>query len=228
MKYHVSFDLDFKRNPYKGRYIAIEGIDGSGKTFQTEKVAEYFQKIGKTVVTAREPRKEEGVLGELIQKILRGQVKMSPIAMQYIFTADRILNQEEIVLPALKAGKIVISDRSFWSIIPYALPDMGANFSKSSTNFMLIAQGLLSMYHQSVVPDTVFYLDVSVNTAMQRLSHKKAEKEIYEKREKVEKHFKGYNWLLKHFPKEFISINGEKESEIVTAKIIKKLKAIKT
>src|SRR4051812_38840306 len=101
MKYHVEFDIDFKRNPYKGVYIALEGIDGSGKTIQTEKLVEYLRSTGRDVVTTREPRKEEGILSGLIHAILFGKIKMSPVALQYLFTADRILNQEETVIPAL-------------------------------------------------------------------------------------------------------------------------------
>lgn len=224
MKYHVEFDLDFKRNPYKGKYIGIEGIDGSGKTAQVERLVEYYKSIGKEVEHVREPRKEEGLLSKMIQDILRGNIKISPVALQFLFTADRVMNQEENVIPALKAGKILLSDRSFWSIIPYALPDIGANFTKASTNYMLIAQGLLSMYHQTIVPDKIFYLDVSVDTSVKRLSTKSAENEIYEKREKIERHYKGYHWLLENYPKEFQIIDGEQAEEKVTQDLIKALK----
>ena len=62
MKYHIEFDLDFKRNPYKGLYIAIEGIDGSGKTTQVGKLAEYFEKQGREVLKTHEPTENKEVL----------------------------------------------------------------------------------------------------------------------------------------------------------------------
>jgi dTMP kinase len=227
MKYHVAFDLDFKRNPYKGSYIAIEGVDGSGKTAQVDHLVEYFEKKGKKVVRVREPRKTEGILAPMIQDLLLGKIEMSPVAMQYIFTADRILNQIENVIPALKAGKILISDRSFWSIVPNALPDIGLNFTKKSIDYMLTAQGLLSMYHQTIVPERIFFLDVSVNTSVKRLSKKtEVENEIYEKREKIENHYRGYHWLLKHFSKEFTVIDGEQSEEKVTDDLLKSLRKI--
>ena len=70
MKYHIEFDINFKRNEFPGKYIAIEGIDGSGKSTQIEKLFEYFKSQGKEVIKTREPRKDEGLIGELIQKIL--------------------------------------------------------------------------------------------------------------------------------------------------------------
>lgn len=222
-KYHVEFDIDFKRNPYKGTYIAIEGIDGSGKTAQAERLAKHFLKLGKKTVKVREPRKEEGVVGDLIQKILLGKIKISPVALQFLFTADRILNQDETVIPALKSGECVVSDRSFWSTIPYALSDIGEDFSRDSANQLLVAHALLSMYHRTIVPDVIFYLNVSVDTAMKRISGKSEEREIYEKREKIEKHFMGYNWLLKQFPKEFTVIDGEQKIDDVAADVIKHL-----
>ena len=44
MKYKVNFELDLKRNPYKGKYIVIEGIDGCGKTTQVQRLEKYFKK----------------------------------------------------------------------------------------------------------------------------------------------------------------------------------------
>src|SRR3989338_1520735 len=114
MRYHLEFDIDLRRNEEKGLYIALEGIDGSGKTTQAQKLKKYFESKGKDVVTTREPRKE-GVIGELVHQILLGDRKFSPKAFQYLFTTDRVLNQEEIVLPALDRGAVVISDRTFWS-----------------------------------------------------------------------------------------------------------------
>lgn len=223
MPYHISLDLDFKRNPYKGTYIALEGIDGSGKTYQTDALEEYFRKEGKVVVIAREPRKDSGVLHEVIADVLLGNIKMSPLAMQYLFTADRINNQEEVIIPALKEGKIVIADRSFWSVIPYALSDLKLEFNEQNTNFLLLSQGILSSYPHIIVPDKIMFLNISVDTAMERLSKRPEAKEIYEKRSKIEKHYQGYQWLLHQFKKEFTIINAEYRPEEVTRELVRKL-----
>lgn len=220
MKYHISLDLDFKRNPYKGTYIALEGVDGSGKTYQTDALEAYFKKKGQDVLIAREPRKEGGPLSEVIMQVLTGEIKLPPLAIQYLFTTDRIMNQKEVILPALESGRTVIADRSFWSIIPYALSDLRLDFNEENTNFLLLSQGILSSYPHIVVPDKILFLDISVDIAMERLSKRTEVKEIYEKRSKIERHYKGYHWLIEHYPAEFSIIDGEQDKKDVTKQLI--------
>lgn len=223
MKYHVEFDIDFRRNLYKGLYVALEGIDGSGKTTQVERLVEHFKNNGREVVRTREPRKEEGIIGDLIQKILHGKTQIPPVAFQYLFSADREIHHEELVIPSLKAGKVVISDRCFWSAIPYGLLDRKSELDENTIEYMLAAQSILSMYHQFVVPDYTFYLDIPLDTAMQRIDKTNEVREIYEDKEKLNKTIKGYQWLLQEFPKEFIVVDAMKPVAGVTEEIIKKV-----
>lgn len=220
----MEFDIDFRRNPYKGVYVALEGIDGSGKTTQVESLARYFIDQGREVVRTREPRKEEGVIGDLIQKILLGKTKIPPVAFQYLFSADREIHHEELVIPSLREGKVVISDRCFWSAIPYGLLDRKSELDENTIEYVLVAQSVLSMYHQFIVPDYTFYLDIPLDTAMARIDKTNEVREIYEDKEKLEKTIKGYQWLLREFPKEFIVVDAMKPVAGVTEEIIKKLK----
>ncbi len=228
MKYHVEFDIDFKRNTSKGLYIVIEGIDGSGKTTQAEHLARYFEIQGKSVVVTGEPRKDKGIFGKLIQEILLSMKKIPSVAFQYLFSADRAVHQEEIIIPSLKEGKIVLSDRCFWSAVPYGIMDhmMGEGdheYSYEMGKVILTAQSILSMYHQFVLPDKTFYLDISLDTAMKRIQEGNKEKEIYEDREKLEKIMLGYQWLSKEFPKEITVVDGEKTVAEVSSEIISKI-----
>lgn len=223
MKYHIDFDIEFRRNPYKGQYIVLEGIDGSGKTTQIEKLYEYFTSKGKEVVRTREPRKDEGLIGELIQKILNGKTKVPSVAIQYLFSADRGMHHAELIEPALKSGKIVISDRCFWSAVPYGVLDIQEDFDDNTAKYILVSQSILSMYHQFIAPDKTIYLDVPVERAMDRLSKKPHEKEIYEETKKILKAKEGYDWLLREFPKEFTVINGARNVEEVFGEIIEEV-----
>lgn len=226
MKYHIDFEIDLRRNEGKGLYIALEGIDGSGKTTQAEKLADYFRSKGREVVQTREPRKE-GVVGDLVHQILKGEVKVPPKAFQYIFSADRVIHHEELILPTLEAGKIIISDRSFWSAVVYGILDKSEDYDYKEVNQLLIAQSILSMYHQFTVPDYTFYLDISVDSAMGRIEekHKNAPKEIYEEKNKIVKVRKGYEWLLSEFGEEITSVDGEKHIDEVTKELADILEA---
>lgn len=224
MKYHVELDIELKKNPYKGTYIALEGIDGSGKTTQVKKLAEYFRSKGKSVVVTREPRKN-GVIGDIVQKVLTGKLKMSSVALQYLFSTDRVLHHEEVIIPALKAGKVVISDRCFWSAIVYGILDRTrGKYDYESVEFLLIAHSLLSMYHQFIVPDYTFDLRISLETALARIREKDDIKEIYEDKEKLKKVISGYRWLSEKFNKEIIVVNGEGSVGEVTKRIVGRIK----
>ncbi len=224
MKYHVELDIELKKNLYKGLYIALEGIDGSGKTTQTSSLAEYFKSKGKTVVQTREPRKE-GLIGDIVQKVLTGKVKMLPVALQYLFSTDRVLHHEEVVIPALKQGKIVISDRCFWSAIVYGILDRtGGKYDFENVNFLLIVHSILSMYHQFTVPDYTFCLQISLATVLKRISRKDDVKEIYEDKDKLQKVIEGYEWLSKKFKNEITIVDGEGSVEKVTREIIERIK----
>lgn len=223
MKYHLDFDIDLKRNPYKGRYIAIEGIDGSGKTTQVEQLAKHFESLGKSVVKTREPRKE-GLIGDIVQKVLTGKLKMSSRALQYLFSTDRVLHHEDIIIPALRKGKVVVSDRCFWSAIVYGILDRGDKYDYKSADFLTVAHSILSMYHQFIVPDYTFYLKTSLETALSRISKKEDFKQIYEDKEKLKKLINGYNWLVKKFANEIAVVNAEESVGEVTKDIVKRIK----
>jgi dTMP kinase len=220
MKYHVSFDLDFKRNPYPGKLIAIEGIDGSGKTVQAHLLAENLIKQGKKVFLTKNPT--DGEIGNFIRKALQGKVDVPLVSFQYLFSADRQIQQLELI-EHLKKGEIVVSDRYFWSAVAYGVADKDGVDYKNIALFQLIAQGALSMYHQFIVPDNTFYLDVSVQTGLSRRHDSTKEKELYENTEKMQKVEKGYQWLLQEFPKEFTVIDAEKPIEDVQKEILKAL-----
>lgn len=222
MNYHVEFDLELKKNNYGGLYIVLEGIDGSGKTTQVENLYEYFESQGKEIVKTKEPTRE-GSIGELVHQILQKKVDIPRVALQYLFAADRQVHLETKVIPALKEGKVVISDRCFWSSLSYGLSDMD---EKEIKDIDLVIYSLLSLYHQFLVPDFTLYLDISVKEAMDRISKEAKVKEIYEKREALEKVYEGYQWLLKKFPEEFAIIDGGKDAEEVKEEIIRKIKKV--
>jgi len=220
VKYHISFDLDFKRNTYPGKFIALEGVDGSGKTIQAKLLAENLIKQGKKIYLTKNPTDSE--IGKFIRRALQGKTEIPMVSFQYLFSADRQIQQLE-VLDHLKRGEIVISDRYFWSSVAYGVADKPDVDYRNEAMVQTIAQSVLSMYNQFIVPDSTFYLDVSVKTGLSRRHDSTKEKELYENTQKMTKIEKGYKWLLQEFPKEFIIIDGEKTIEQVQNEILKNL-----
>lgn len=222
MKYKIGFELELRNNPYDGLYIALEGTEASGKTTQVEELKKYFESKGREVVTTREPRKE-GFIGDLVHKILKGEQEFPSVALQYLFTTDRVLNHEEVIKPALEAGKVVISDRTFWSAIVYGILDRTDNvYDTRTADYLLIALSIFSHYHQFIVPDITFYLQIALKTSIERLQNeRKQAKEIYEDEEKIKKTIEGYEAIYDRFKNEITVIDGNRSIPQVTKQIIK-------
>ncbi|MBI2033323.1 MAG: deoxynucleoside kinase [Candidatus Levybacteria bacterium] len=162
----------------------------------------------------------------MINEFLQKRVTLPKASLQYLFVADRIAHQEEVILPALEKGQIVLSHRCFWSAIPYGIMDRsngGYNYSVGDT--LLVTQSVLSMYHQITIPDVTFYLDVSAQTSLKRLKDMRVSAEYYETKERLENVEKGYKWMIEKFPDEFTLIRGEESVDKVTEEIIKNLES---
>lgn len=219
-KYKINFELDLRRNPYKGKYIAFEGIDGAGKTVQAQRIQQYLEKKGKKVWNIHEPTRADAI-GDLIHDFLNKKIQLLPQTIQYLYVADRIQQLENLTIPLLKEGNFVLSQRCFWSSIPYGLVDQAKeeiDFEKSDC--LLVALGILSTYYQVMAPDITFYLKVSPKTGLQRLE-KTGINEYYDS--KLNQISKAYDWLVKRFPDEFVVIDGEQSVDEVTEDILKQL-----
>lgn len=227
MKYHIEFDVEFRKNPGPGIYIALEGIDGSGKTTQVERLAEEFKLQGREVVITAEPN-EDIETGKYIRQVLRGEIKVPSVTIQYLMTANRIVNHAHVVEPALKRGAAVLSSRSFWSAIPYGMLDKSMESStaaviEKNNRHILIAQGILTLFHQFLVADYTFCLDIPVDVALSRMAHTEKKHEIYERRDRLEKIKKGYELLIHEFPEHITKIDGLKTEKEVTQEILKRI-----
>lgn len=222
-KYHIEFDLDFKRNPYKGLFIVLEGIEASGKTTQTGRLGRKIAEDLKKVLLTKNPT--DSIVGQFIRKsLLAGKIIMPPVSLQYLFGADREIQQEEII-DHLKKGEIVISDRYFWSSVAYGVADKKGVDYENSIELSLTSFSLLSMYHQFILPDITIFLDIPVSESMKRMSNSKKHTEIYDNEETNIKVEKGYKWLIKKFPDEFVILNGTKDEDELEEEILKIIKS---
>ncbi len=100
----------------KGFFIALEGIDGSGKSTQARLLAKKLAEKGYEIYETSEPT--DGIVGQLIRRILKKDIELSPEALSLLFVADRIEHAKDIK-SALEEGKIVVSDRYLLSTLAY-------------------------------------------------------------------------------------------------------------
>jgi len=100
-----------------GILIAVEGIDGTGKSTQVGLLAEYLRKKGYTVIETREPT--DGPFGKKIRQLFADRGKCSPEEELALFIEDRRQHVREVIGPALAEGYIVVTDRYYFSTAAY-------------------------------------------------------------------------------------------------------------
>ena len=106
------------RRPRRGALIAVEGIDGMGKSTQVERLAARLNDQGRTAVATREPT--QGPWGRKIRALAReGRRDVSPEDELDWFLRDRMEHVELVIRPGLRAGRIVVTDRYYFSTMAY-------------------------------------------------------------------------------------------------------------
>jgi dTMP kinase len=139
----------------KGKLVSIEGIDGCGKTTHTRLLAEWLKAQGYRVVVTDEPT--DGIIGRIIKRALRGEVKLQVTTEALLFAADRIQHIAEVIRPALKSGKIVITERYFYSSLAY----------QSARGLSMT--WLESINRAALKPNLSILIDLPADEALQRI-----------------------------------------------------------
>ncbi len=106
-------------NEPRGRFIVLEGIDGSGTTTQAHALVRALEAGGERALYTREP--SDGPIGRYIRTILRGEVEHSSgeRTIAALFAADRLDHWDREIGPALDAGTHVVCDRYVLSSLAY-------------------------------------------------------------------------------------------------------------
>ncbi len=212
-------NLQLRKNPYRGKLIAIEGIDGAGKTTQAKELVKRLNKAGNNAAYSKEPT--DDVIGTFIrEKILSGQVTMSPLALQYLFNADRVMHMEKIE-KLLEKGMIIVMDRYFWSSVAYGMSDL-----QKPQDWYYTAFSILSFYHQFLVPDITFFLAITADEALQRIHQSRKHKEIYDDKNHLVKIEENYQQLMQEFPNEFTKIHANGDVEEITDTLFNRVKSL--
>jgi dTMP kinase len=142
-------------------FLVLDGPDGSGKTTQAAKIADWLRGQGYEVVTCRDPGGT--ALGERLRPILldRSAVPISLRAEMLLYMTSRAQLVEEVIAPALAAGKLVVSDRYLLANIVYQGTAGGLLEEEIALVGMVATSGLL--------PDLTLVLDVAPADAHARV-----------------------------------------------------------
>jgi dTMP kinase len=180
----------------KGKFIVIEGLDGSGKSAQVDLLSDFLKQKGYDVLLRNEPTSDSKI-GRKIRQILKGEIKAAPMERQKLFVQDRKEHLENKIIPALNEGKIVICSRYFFSTIAYGTADG------------LEMETLVNMNKDFLLPDATIIINVSPKECIRRIEERGQIKELFEKEKKLEK----VSEIYKKFDKMFNGIHwidGEK------------------
>lgn len=184
--------------------VALEGIDGSGTTIQTERVTQALQQEGYTVYCTRQP--SGGPIGQLIRRYLKGDLPMiSNDAMALLFAADRTAfaaHEEQ------KKVDIIITDRSWASSLAYQ--------DKMTAQVLGAWPGLL--------PDLYILLLVRPSVAAERRKARSEKSERYDTKHAQERAATEY-FEISQIYNTWSIVDGEESIECVTEEILSIIRA---
>ncbi len=203
----------------KNLFIALEGIDGSGKSTQIKLLEQHLIQAGHKVYTTCEPT--DSPIGLMIRKIFKHEMDADHKVIAGLFVADRLyhlLDRENGLLKKLEEGYTVISDRYYFSSYAYHSVHM-------PMQWVIEANAMSASLLQ---PDLNIYIDISPELSMQRIHEGRSSKELYETVDNLtavrNEYFRAFE-LLKSAEKIFIT-DGNKNTDAVAADIWQAVQAL--
>jgi len=201
----------------KSYFISFEGPDGSGKsTVLKQVVAEIGPKLKTQYLVTREPGGSK--IAEKIRQLILDPVneEMSAKTEALLYAASRSQHMFETVMPALKAGKIVFSDRFVDSSLAYqgAGRELGIAAVKQINDFAT----------SKIEPDLTIFLDVKPQVGLDRIAKERAGQEDRLEQEKLNFHqkvYQGYQEVIKAHPERIKVVDANKPFNLVVEDCVK-------
>ena len=162
----------------KGKFIVLEGIDGSGKSSQIGPLMKRLEGLGVPCRADREPT--GGPVGSLIRQIFTGRVTADNRVIAALYAADRIdhlVNEVDGLCAAIDQGITVVSDRYYFSSYAYHSVDMDMEWVIQANS---VSAGLLR-------PTLTVFLDVPVETTLERIRKNRFVEEIFDQEDRLRK-----------------------------------------
>jgi len=197
----------------RGIFISFEGIEGTGKTTQARLLSEYLSKKGRATVLTEEPGGTP--IGLRIREVLLhvGHAEMHPVTELLLYNASRSQHVHEVILPALSAGKVVLTDRFSDSTLAYQGFGRGIDMKIIGTLDAIATDGLK--------PDLTILLDIDAETGLMR--NRGANKVDRLELEDIEFHKKvraGYHELARREPDRIKLIDASGSVEEILQRVI--------
>lgn len=150
-----------QRSPARGLFLTLDGPDGGGKTTQAAALAAWLRARGLDVVTCRDPGGTP--LGDRLRHLLLDRETVPPTlrAEMLLYMASRAQLVEDVILPSLEAGRVVVSDRFLLANIVYQGYAGGLPADEVGRVGQVATGGLL--------PDLTLLLDVPTSLARARV-----------------------------------------------------------
>ena len=192
-------------------FITFEGGEGCGKSTQAKRLKEYLEQKGKTVVLTKEPGGTP-VGDEIRNLLLKKTSTLSALSELFLFLASRTQHVEDVIAPALKGNKMVISDRFSDSSVAYQGGGrrLGIDLVKTFNNMAIGA----------CQPHLTFLLDCPPEIGLRRLKRLRLLDRLEsEKKEFHEMVRKTYLELAQEEKNRFVVINAEDSPDIIFEKI---------
>jgi len=202
------------------RFITFEGGDGTGKTTQLKALESHLRGKGRSCISTREPGGTS--LGKLIRQVLL-EIGKQPIASPtelFLYLADRAQHVQEVILPAIEGGKIVLCDRYTDSTLAYQGYGRGIDLG--------LLRQLNDFANRGVKPDLTLLLDCPVELGLSRTAQRQPSagsargREDRFERERVEFHEKvraGFLAMARAEPERFRIIDASHSLEQVSREI---------
>lgn len=192
-----------------GKFIVLEGIDGSGKSTQAQSLHNMLINNGIDSYKTFEPT--DLTVGKLIRQVLTKEIELHNKVLAPLFVADRLdhlLNENDGILAKLKSGQTVISDRYYFSSYAYHSVDIDMDWVISSNS---VCADLLK-------PDVTFFINVAPEMALERIKENRKSTDIFETLDRLKQVHENY---LKAFDKlksteKVVIIDGNNSVEQIT------------
>ncbi|MCL2170740.1 MAG: dTMP kinase [Defluviitaleaceae bacterium] len=198
----------------RGVFIAFEGLDGSGKTTQMAAVLDKLRGRGIDCRGEREP--SNGRLGLIARQAIKKEIDISSDALALLFAADRVEHIKNDILPFVKKGVHVLTDRFVLS--NFAYQGLDHDFDE------LMAYNRRAM--DILLPDLTIFIDVNPAVCFERIEAGRISKDRFDNEgARICENFRKAIGRLESRMK-ILTINGNQPAEIITGEIWKLLEPI--